>query len=234
MNLIYYPHAMDRQLSFDVVTLNVRGLRNYTKRKKIFQYFKKHTTSKGIVFLQETHTCIKKAAQYKNMRRGTMRFSHGTTDSRGVLVAFQESLNFKILNDYRNTDGQILVLKCIIEDSPYLLINFYNANRQNEQLKALQNLNDIISGIELESDTRFIFGGDFNIIYDVKLDADGGSPSLKLSSISKLESIKEYLNICDIFRVRFPDKRRLTYRSKNHLLQRRLDYLFISNELQDG
>ena len=105
-------------------------------------------------------------------------------------------------------------LKCIIEDSPYLHINFYNANRQNEQLKALQNLNDIISGIQLESDTRFIFGGDFNIIYDVKLDADGGSPSLKLSSISKLESIKEYLDICDIFRIRFPDKRRFTYRSK--------------------
>ena len=125
-------------------------------------------------------------------------------------------------------------MKCIIEDSLYLLINFYNANRQNEQLKALQNLNDIISGIELESDTRFIFGGDFNIIYDVKLNADGGSPSLKLSSISTLESIKEYLNICDIFRVRFPDKRRFTYRSRDPSLQRRLDYLFISNELMDN
>ena len=79
---------------------------------------------------------------------------------------------------------------------------------------------DIISGIELESDTRFIFGGDFNIIYDVKLDADGGSASLKLSSISKLESINEY--------------QRFTYRSKNPLLQRRLDHLFISNELQDN
>ena len=95
----------------------------------------------------------------------------------------------------------------------------------------MQNLNDVISGIELESDTRFIFGGDFNIIYEVNLDADGGSPSLKLSSISKLESIKEYLNICDIFRVRSPDKRRFTYRSKNPLLQRRHDYLCISNEL---
>ena len=176
MNLIYHPRPMDRQPSFDVVTLNVRGLRDYTKRKKISQYLKKQTTSKGIVFLQETHTCIKKAAQHKNMWRGTMRFSHGITDSRGVLIDFRESLNFKILNDYRDTDGRILVLKCIIEDSPYLLINFYNANRQNEQLKALQNLNNIISGIELESDTRFIFGGDFNIVYDVKLDADGGSP----------------------------------------------------------
>ena len=123
-------------------------------------------------------------------------------------------------------------MKCIIEDSLYLFINFYNANRQSEQLKALQNLNDIIFGIELESDTRFLFKGDFNIIYDIKWDADGGSPSLKLFSISKLESIKEYLNLCDIFRVRLPDKRRFTYRSKNPLLQRRFDYLFISNELQ--
>ena len=235
MNLnIYHPRPMNRQPSFDVVTLNVRGLRDYTKRKKNFQYLKKQTTPKGMVFLHETHTCIKKAAQHKNMWRGTMRFSHGTTDSRGVLIAFRESLNFKILNDYRDTVGRILVLKGVIEDSPYLLINFYNANTQNVQLKALQNLNDIISGTELESDTRFIFGGDFNLIYDIKLDAEGGSPSLKLSSISKLEFFKEYLNLCDILRVRFPDKRRFTYRSKNPLLQRRLDYLLISNELQDN
>ena len=187
MNLnIYHPRPMDRQPSFDVVTLNVRGLRDYKKRKKIFQYLKKQTKSKGMVFLQETHTCIKKKAHYKNMWRGTMKFSHGTTDSRGVLIAFRESLNFKILNNYRDTDGRTLVLKCIMEDSPYLLINFYNANRQNEQLKALQHLNEIIYGIELESDTRFIFGGDFNIIYDIKLDADGGSPSQILPSISKL------------------------------------------------
>ena len=89
MNLIYHPRGMDRQPIFDVVTLNVRGLRDYTKRKKIFQYLKKQTTSKGIVFLQETHTCIKKEAQYKNMWRGTMRFSHGTTDSRGYSLLFE-------------------------------------------------------------------------------------------------------------------------------------------------
>ena len=55
-----------------------------------------------------------------------------------------------------------------------------------------------------------------------------------LHYISKLESIKNYLNLCDMFRVRFLDKRLFTYRSKNPLLQRRLDYLFISNELQDN
>ena len=72
------------------------------------------------------------------------------------------------------------------------------------------------------------------------MDADGHSPSLKISSISKLESVKEYFNLCDIFCVRFPDKSRFTYRSKNLLLQRIIclfqiiDYLFISNELQDN
>ena len=65
MNLIYHPRPMGRQPSFDVVTLNVRGLRDYTKRKKIFQYLKKQTTSKGIVFLQETHTCIKRQPSIK-------------------------------------------------------------------------------------------------------------------------------------------------------------------------
>ena len=57
MNLIDHPRAMDRQPSFDVVTLNVRGLRDYTKRKKVFQYLKKQTT-----FLQETRTVHKKGS----------------------------------------------------------------------------------------------------------------------------------------------------------------------------
>ena len=41
---------------FDIISFNVKGLRDYKKRRKIFNYAEKHTTRNGIVFFQETHS----------------------------------------------------------------------------------------------------------------------------------------------------------------------------------
>ena len=38
--------------------------------------------------------------------------------------------------------------------------------------------------------------------------------------------------LSDIFRIRYPDSRQFTWRYKNPLKQRRLDYLLISDSLQ--
>ena len=76
-------------------------------------------------------------------------------------------------------------------------------------------------------------GGDWNFILDKKLDADGGNPSLKLSSISELTKIIEVYDLSDIFRVRFPNKKRFSFRQPNPRRLRRLDYFLISNSLQD-
>ena len=49
-----------------------------------------------------------------------------------------------------------------------------------------------------------------------------------------MELIKEKLDFCDIFRVHNPTARRFTWRCKTPVMQRRLDYCFISDELQDN
>ena len=46
-------------LDFDILSLNVRGLGDHTKRRKIFNYTKKHVSRKGVIFLQETHSVQK-------------------------------------------------------------------------------------------------------------------------------------------------------------------------------
>ena len=45
---------MADDLSFEVITLNVRGLRDLKKRRKIFNWIKKHTSKESIMLLQET------------------------------------------------------------------------------------------------------------------------------------------------------------------------------------
>ena len=91
----------------------------------------------------------------------------------------------------------------------------------------------IINQLELDPDTAIVWGGDFNLIFDASLDADGGKPQLKVNSLSKLLSITEENDLCDIFRVRYPNEKRFTWRRKNPLKQRRLDYFFVFDTLQD-
>ena len=44
------------KFNFQVTTLNVRGMRTFKKRKKMLHWFSKHEASKGVTFIQETHT----------------------------------------------------------------------------------------------------------------------------------------------------------------------------------
>ena len=55
---------------FEVVSYNVNGLGDDRKRRKIFNYMKKHTSGKAIVFLQETHSVQKVEKLFEYQWRG--------------------------------------------------------------------------------------------------------------------------------------------------------------------
>ena len=70
--------------------------------------------------------------------------------------------------------------------------------------------------------------------FDPKLDADGGTPKLKVNSLTQLEIIIEENDLCDIFGVQHPYVRRFSWRQRTPFKQRRLDYIFLSNTLQES
>ena len=76
-------------------------------------------------------------------------------------------------------------------------------------------------------------GGDLNIVQDTVYDSDGGSPTLKMSSITELSQLQNSGDLVDIWRIRNPFAKRFTYRQHNPLIQRRLDYFLMSDSLQD-
>ena len=59
-------------------------------------------------------------------------FSHGTSDSRGVLIAFREASIYKVINQYVDDGGRFIVLNTLIEDSPVVLINYYAPNEEKD------------------------------------------------------------------------------------------------------
>ena len=61
------------------------------------------------------------------------------------------------------------------------------------------------------------------------------NPVLKKKSLTKFIEIKEILNLCDIGRIRNPKFKRYAFRQNhsNGFIQRRVDYVFMSNVLQE-
>ena len=64
---------------------------------------------------------------------------------------------------------------------------------------------------------------------------EGGTPSLKSDSINKLVKLNENLDLCDIWRIRNPQKCKYISRQKylSEIIQRQYDCIFISQNLQE-
>ena len=188
------------------------------------------------MFLQETHSTEKVEAIWTNQwgcGKGAIHFSRGKSDSRGVLIAFREGLDYKIDSVFCDNDGRYLIIQVKIQDETFILVNYYAPNEEGAQIPVLSKINEIIQNLETEEDTTIIWGGDFNLFFDVQLDAAGGSPKLKLNSVCRLLRIMSENDLCDIYRLRFPHEKRITWRHKTPFKQRRLDYFLISDSLQD-
>ena len=83
-------------------------------------------------------------------------------------------------------------------------------------------------------DKHIVLAGDFNFFFDTSLESYGGKPTIKKKSIAKSIELKEKFDLCDIWRIRNPKTKRFTFRQKHvsALIQRRLDYFYISNAMQ--
>ena len=218
--------------TFNAITFNCNGLGNKSKRLKVFTYLKDKINN-GFVFLQETHSVVNLEKEWKLQWGGEIHFSHGTTNSTGCAIAFSNNFPVKILNQAKDDNGRLLILEVSFNDEKFLLINLYNANNELDQLTVLDLLISKLDGLDFDVNCKPIFGGDFNLIFDSKLDASGGNPSLKKRSLAKLMKIMQNLDVTDIFRVRYPNLKRFTFHRKNPVIQRRLDYFFTSNSLQE-
>ena len=86
------------QNTFDIFSWNVRGINGYKKLRKIFNWMVKHSSVNSILTLQETHSTPIDEESWCKQWRGKLCFSHGTSNSMGVLVGFREGLDYSLLS----------------------------------------------------------------------------------------------------------------------------------------
>ena len=117
-----------------------------------------------------------------------------------------------------------------MDEANLVLVIIYNPNIETEQVTALLDLGKMLETIKDLSEKHLVLASDFNFFFDTPLDLHGGKPTLKKKSIANLLNLKKTL----IWTIRHRKTKRYTFQQKlvSGLIQRRLDYFYISNFMQ--
>ncbi len=146
--------------NFKLVSQNVRGLKtDKVKRETVFNYLK----SKGdIVFLQETHSTLESENLWKNECGCEMFFSHGASNSSGVMIFFSNNLEIEIKEQVTDDSGRFLLLKCIVQGTKIILYNVYAPNNEKTHADFLLFIKEKLSNLDTTEYDYFIGAGDWN------------------------------------------------------------------------
>ena len=111
------PELIGSNIMFDILSLNVRGIREKKKRINIFSWVRNHVSDQSVIMLQETHSTKDLESSWSSqLQCEKVYYSHGESNARGVLIAFQNDLDVTIKQKVCDENGRFIVLKCIIQD----------------------------------------------------------------------------------------------------------------------
>ena len=84
------------------------------------------------------------------------------------------NVNVVIKNQFNDDNGRIFILEVTINDTEYLLVNIYNGNTEQEQLKTLQNVSVMLENFDSFCGNNMIIVCDFNLFPSKKLECKSG------------------------------------------------------------
>ena len=121
-----------------LISLNLRGLSNFKKRRMICTWCKKKNID--IIFLQENHSTKEEENQWRNEWGAEIIMSHGSSNSRGVAVLMKKGVEVIVYSKIMDPQGRFIILKAEFNDNLYVLINVYAPNKDKDSVKFLEAL----------------------------------------------------------------------------------------------
>ena len=212
-------------------SFNVRGIGEVKKRRTIFRHLKQKYPY-GIYLLQETHSSFDTEQRWTMEWDGDIYFSHGTTNSCGVTTLIYPGLDLNIEILQTDDRGRFLALNIKTnDDCDFALYNIYAPVRckVNEQLEFL----DFIKNVYMQNDSLYtIMGGDFNTVFNVTLDKQGGNlVDCTNKYTDELLSFIDSHDLVDAIRYLNPDKKIFTRIQRSPPVLSRIDHWLISSHL---
>ena len=216
-----------------IITFNARGLRDVVKRRALFRFLHEHYP-KHFVVLQETHSKPTDSGYWSAEWGAPVFFSHGSsTNECGVAVLSPRSVAglCDITVEITDEVGRLLVLKLNYSRFRIFLCAIYAPTQRQgqQQLDFFVKVKEALDKISVDDVSDTILAGDFNIHLSA-LDVQNCRFRVTQAA-GALGQLLNDLNLVDIWRDRFPNKRRYTWRRVNPVQQSRIDYFFVTKNL---
>ena len=216
----------------NICTFNVRGLRSADKRRTVFRYFHEQFPN-HIMVLQETHSIKSDERYWQAEWGGPIMFSHGSGRECGVAILIPRSIDKKYISEMSTDDaGRLIFADLKYERFSVKLVALYaptqgHADQQYEFYSALRRKVEEMTQMEQD---HLIICGDTNIQMS-NLDTSN-SNRFRLTAAGKvlLKLLDDY-HLVDIWRNKYPEARRYTWRRVAPIQQSRIDCIFASKYL---
>ena len=145
------------------ITNNTEGIQNNSKRLSVVECFKNKLVNNEILFSQEIHSTFNEENIWKNDFNVPVFYSHCTSQSYGVLVAYFGNLNFSVDKQVGDKNGRILILDVNIYEIRYVLVNIHNASTEVELVQVLSELSEFMKNINFLEENCILLAGDLNV-----------------------------------------------------------------------
>ena len=172
----------------EIITLNLNGARDATKRNKIFNIL---GSSADIVCLQETHSTHEDRAVWTTLNAGYhWIMSHGKSNARGTALLIHKK--HQIIRESVDDVGRLAMAEILVGSTALQVISTYmpNAGSGNIHIQQQKNFLKKMS-IFMEPGKKTLVSGDFNLTRS-DLDVQGGA-LVRYSSLR--DQLDEFLQI---------------------------------------
>ena len=203
----------------NIISLNVRGLREAVKRRAIFEQY---WTRCDVLCLQETHSDDECECIWSHEWGGDSIMSHGTSQARGVAIFIKRQAGIDVFETNKSNDGRSCSCKLLVGDIIVQITNIYAPNKDTAEFYTQQ------ANYAHNNCDRNIIIGDFNAVLDPALDAKSGNHANSRSSTVLNDILQEY-NMIDVWRCQNPQVKRYSwFQNCDHKRASRIDYALVS------
>ena len=208
--------------------MNVRGISDVTKRRAIFNYYRK---TADILCLSETHSTKQSEIIWTKEWGGCGIFSHGETNARGVCLLAKKQLCISFNNIRSDPNGRFLMCDVkTINDFEFTLCVLYAPNKDSPVFF------DAIRQNLMEYSHHKLIVGDFNLVMDPVKDR-WNSQSNNDKSREVIRLMQTEMMLSEIWRTRNPDKQQFSWRRNvgSHKNQQasRIDFALVGKPIED-
>jgi exonuclease III len=190
--------------TFEIVTYNVNGLKDYRKQKRIFNHLN-IISKKGnvLICMQETHLSMKDCEAIKYHWKGEALHSPGIGASAGVSIFYIKQQFDEIINEFADNEGRMCNITARKKEQVHSYINIYAPNNHQNSLRFFIELGNHIQNLITNYNTTNIYiCGDFNVVLNHNIDSVGrNQTNNEKLVVDQIKRLMTQHNLIDSYRV---------------------------------